>query len=60
MKEQKQRKRQPKKKQKPNTVQVYNLQNLMVKTSFQVKRKKMKLAIVLTLLQCLLLFVFSY
>lgn len=38
--EEKQQKRQPKKTQKPNSVQVYNLQNLMVKTSFQVKRKK--------------------
>lgn len=41
-------------KQKFNSVQVYNLQNLVAKTSFQVKRKKMKLAIVLILLKCFL------
>lgn len=32
----------------------------MVKTSFQVKRKKKKLAIVLTLFKCFPLFAFSY
>lgn len=46
-------------KKKTNSVQVCNCQNLMVKTSFQVKRKNETSNCVDSFFKCFLLFVFS-